>query len=167
MTYILTLKENSFNNGLSTHVSLGMVYKSTFLLHLDRTLNYSIRYTGKQQKWRQIDNLVSGTSTSFPGSLGRVGENPRLRGRLALLSNIDQKSDGLWERECLGELVPMRSNETGATTKACRLHFRKCLKCATSKMRRSTDVFILRLGRIKFTSYAAESSIFVTSEALN
>lgn len=102
--------------------------------------------------------------TSFPGSLRRVGENPRLQGRLALFLNLDQKSDGLWERECLGELVPMRSNETGATTTACRLNFRKC---ATSKMRRSTDVFILRLGRIKFTSYAVESSIFVKSEALN
>ena len=57
----------------------------------------------------------------------------------------------------------MRSKETGAAT-ACRLNFPKC---ATSKMRRSTDVFILRLGRIKFTSYIAESSIIVTSEALN
>ena len=60
--------------------------------------------------------------------------------------------------------MPTRSNEIGATTTACRLNFRKC---ATSKMRRSTGVFILRFERIKFTSYAAESSIFVTQEALN
>ena len=107
MTYILTLKENSFNNRFSTHrISLGMVYKSTFLLHLDRRWNYSIRYAGKQQKWRQIDNLVSGAPTSFPGSLRRVGENPRLRGRLALFSNLDQKATGSGNENAKENLCP-------------------------------------------------------------
>ena len=51
MTYILTLKENSFNNHFSTHrVSLGMVYKSAFLLHFDRRWNYSIRHAGNNPK---------------------------------------------------------------------------------------------------------------------
>ena len=51
MTYILILKENSFNNRFSTHrISLGMVYKSTFLLHFDRRWNYSIRHAGKTTK---------------------------------------------------------------------------------------------------------------------
>ena len=165
MTYVLTLKENSFNNRFSTHrVSLGMVYNqlSCCILTEDVTTREGTRENNKND----VKSTILSQGRQPRSQVLSVGQE-RTRGCWGawLYSQIlTKKSDGLWNENAKENLCPCAVRKQAPRQPAGSIFPSvRPLKL----MRRSTDVFILRLGRIKFTSYIPESSIIVTSEALN